>query len=89
MKLFKAIAATAAVITCCIGNPLPAEAVDDNNTSMLKKCYVDVAELVSMIEAYSPAQEHYHKVKGLYTWQASTKAKVDLSGSGMVEVKCD
>ena len=26
MKLFKTIAATAAVITCCIGNPLPAEA---------------------------------------------------------------
>ena len=26
MKLFKAIAATAAVITCCIGNALPAEA---------------------------------------------------------------
>ena len=26
MKLFKAIAATAAVITCCAGNPLPAEA---------------------------------------------------------------
>ena len=25
MKLFKTIAATAAVITCCIGNPLPAE----------------------------------------------------------------
>ena len=26
MKLFNAIAATAAVMTCCIGNPLPAEA---------------------------------------------------------------
>ena len=26
MKLFKAIVATAAAITCCIGNPLPAEA---------------------------------------------------------------
>ena len=26
MKLFKAIAATAAAVTCCIGNPLPAEA---------------------------------------------------------------
>ena len=25
MKLFKTIAATAAVITCCIGNPLPAK----------------------------------------------------------------
>ena len=26
MKLFKTLAATAAVITCCIGNPLPAQA---------------------------------------------------------------
>ena len=26
MKFFKAIAATAAVITCCIGNPIPAKA---------------------------------------------------------------
>jgi len=26
MKLFKTLAATAAVITCCIGNPIPAEA---------------------------------------------------------------
>ena len=26
MKLFKTLAATAAVITCCIGNPLPVEA---------------------------------------------------------------
>ena len=26
MKLFNAIAATAAVITCCLGNPLPADA---------------------------------------------------------------
>ena len=26
MKLFKTLAATAAFITCCIGNPLPSEA---------------------------------------------------------------
>jgi len=26
MKIFKTLAATAAVVTCCIGNPLPAQA---------------------------------------------------------------
>ena len=31
MKLFKTFAATAAVITCCIGNPLPAEAASPWN----------------------------------------------------------
>lgn len=64
-------------------------AAGDYDEIQPKQCYVDVAELVSMIKAYSPAQEHYHKVKGLYTWQAPTKAKIDLSGSGKVVVQCD
>ena len=43
MKLFKTLAATAAFITCCIGNPLPSEANPINPiNSEYMDCYTSL-----------------------------------------------
>ena len=67
----------------------PAIAAAENQPSMSQGCYVDVAEIVELITAYLPAIENYHKAKDHYNRQAKAQSRIDLSGEGRVEVKCE
>ena len=64
MKLFKTIAATAAVITCCIGNPLPAEARDGDKLGCTQNQYqlkidIDESTCIAKLEMRQ-AQEEFN-----------------------------
>lgn len=57
--------------------------------TVLKRCYILVEDLISKLKIYARPTEHYHKVKGYYTWQETVYNPVELEGSGDVEVRCE
>lgn len=54
-----------------------------------KRCFILIEDLISKLKVYSRPTEHYHKVKGYYTWQETVNTPVELEGSGEVEVRCE
>ena len=54
-----------------------------------KRCFILIEDLISKLKVYSRPTEHYHKVKGWYTWQETVNTPVELEGSGEVEVRCE
>lgn len=54
-----------------------------------KRCFILLEDLIGKLEVYSRPTEHYHKVKGYYTWQETVYTPVELEGSGEIEVRCE
>jgi hypothetical protein len=66
-----------------------AQGAEDARKGVGSSCYIDIAELVQMLRAHSSPVEHYHKVKGLYTWPATTRTPVEIEGTGRLGVTCE
>jgi len=65
------------------------QAKTTNTKTTPKRCFVLIEDLIGKLKVYSRPTEHYHKVKGYYTWQETVYTPVELEGSGEVEVRCE
>lgn len=54
-----------------------------------KRCFIRAEDIISKLTVNSRPTEHYHKVKGFYTWQETVYIPVELEGSGDIEVRCE
>jgi hypothetical protein len=71
--------------------PSVAQGINKTNASKTgtKRCFILLEDLISKLKVYSRPTEHYHKVKGHYTWQETVSTPFELEGSGEFEVRCE
>lgn len=86
---------TRILLFCCIAilATQPTHAQQKTKQTMTKvtpkRCYILTEDIISKLKVYSRPTEHYHKLKGLYTWQEAVYVPVELEGSGEIEVRCE
>jgi len=71
---------------------LHAQKAKQHKASSSLDCFVEISELLEKVSVHSSPVEHYHKVKGLYTWGGGgevVRVPVELEGSGRLRVICE
>ena len=81
---YKALAAVSTVgIVVIAGISITKEKRIDSLT-----CFIDLDEISRALSVYVTPNQHYHKVKGLYTWPKALYPSAELRGNGRLEVTC-